>query len=184
MIRSSLQNKFTKINFFFHNLGQMKGLTRDNDHLLSFMLVHVCRSVMFQCIFIDRCVTDRISLTSRKNICAFAAARSGTFKSDVTLIIARFACLPFFLLLTIHFLFGKFRSLILLFLVMQFYVYRIWVERNDASTYSIFRRFSEFAELNHKLSHASSIELPRFPSKIFVGRSHTRQVRITLGTHA
>lgn len=54
---------------------------------------------------------------------------------------------------------------------------------NDDSIYSVFRRFSEFAEFNQKLLNASFNELPKFPAKIFVGRSHTRQVRYPYSAH-
>lgn len=39
MIQSSLSSKFTKINFFFHNLGQMKHASSSKGPILSFRLV-------------------------------------------------------------------------------------------------------------------------------------------------
>ena len=50
MIRSTLANKFTKINFFFHNLAQLKGgSATDHERLLSFMWVPTLHCSRFGC---------------------------------------------------------------------------------------------------------------------------------------
>ncbi len=76
----------------------------------------------------------------------------------------------------------------------KFYVYVIEVERNDGRTDVAFRRFRysgmhtqfssqrEFQELHDSLTELK-VDLPVFPSKIYVGRSHTKQVQIRLIDH-
>eukprot|EP00730_Choanoeca_flexa_P004283 TRINITY_DN11651_c0_g1_i3.p1 TRINITY_DN11651_c0_g1~~TRINITY_DN11651_c0_g1_i3.p1 ORF type:complete len:1647 (+),score=509.93 TRINITY_DN11651_c0_g1_i3:2-4942(+) len=124
MIRSSLSNKFTKINFFFHNLGQMKSSKRSSQ-ILSF-------------------VPEAVEMPKpqlRPRTCEIVGFLKRRAVDN-----------------------------------SKYYIYRIQVERNDATVYYVYRRFSEFAEFNHKLARVSNNELPRFPAKIFVARSHTRQV--------
>lgn len=58
----------------------------------------------------------------------------------------------------------------------KFYVYNIQVQREDGTVTSVYRRFSEFNEFYQKLSFFTKLELPNFPNKIYVGRSHTRAV--------
>ena len=61
----------------------------------------------------------------------------------------------------------------------KYYVYAVRVQREQAAAGAaavIFRRFSEFHELHQKLSATTRAELPPFAAKIYVGRSHTRQV--------
>eukprot|EP00051_Salpingoeca_urceolata_P006154 m.81801 g.81801 ORF g.81801 m.81801 type:complete len:2298 (+) comp14704_c1_seq2:319-7212(+) len=57
----------------------------------------------------------------------------------------------------------------------KYYIYVIEVQRENGTS-KIFRRFSEFNELNTKLASTFHVDLPSFPGKIYVGRSHTRQV--------
>lgn len=58
----------------------------------------------------------------------------------------------------------------------KYYVYTLQVQREDGTTSLVFRRFSELNEFHQKLTAISRLELPSFPSKIYVGRSHTRAV--------
>ncbi|XP_062513232.1 phosphatidylinositol 4-phosphate 3-kinase C2 domain-containing subunit alpha-like isoform X2 [Corticium candelabrum] len=61
----------------------------------------------------------------------------------------------------------------------KFYVYIITVRRDGSkgNSVSVYRRYSEFHELHSKLCEQFPEQvLPPFPSKIYVGRSHTRQV--------
>lgn len=61
-------------------------------------------------------------------------------------------------------------------------MYKIRVLRADGHVSHIYRRYSEFNELHHKLAAAvgdkARATLPSFPSKIYMGRSHTRQVAL------
>lgn len=57
----------------------------------------------------------------------------------------------------------------------KFYVYVVEVERFDGESALVFRRFSEFNELNQKLA-AFKVRLPVFPGKKFLSRSHIREV--------
>eukprot|EP00042_Codosiga_hollandica_P028871 m.154919 g.154919 ORF g.154919 m.154919 type:complete len:2024 (+) comp52902_c0_seq1:25-6096(+) len=58
----------------------------------------------------------------------------------------------------------------------KFYTYVIQVQREDGLVSLVFRRYSEFHELFEYLSAMDIPRMPAFPNKIYVGRSHTRQV--------
>ncbi|XP_065835429.1 phosphatidylinositol 4-phosphate 3-kinase C2 domain-containing subunit beta-like isoform X2 [Oscarella lobularis] len=60
---------------------------------------------------------------------------------------------------------------------VKYYVYVVSVTRVDGTTSVIYRRYSEFHEFHAKLTEAfPSQKFPSFPGKIYVGRSHIRQV--------
>eukprot|EP00051_Salpingoeca_urceolata_P009781 m.118855 g.118855 ORF g.118855 m.118855 type:complete len:394 (-) comp16444_c0_seq1:146-1327(-) len=58
----------------------------------------------------------------------------------------------------------------------KYYTYTVEVKREGKPPQQLFRRFSEFNELNAKLLYNFPVKLPEFPGKIYFGRSHTKQV--------
>ncbi|EGD78235.1 phosphoinositide-3-kinase catalytic gamma polypeptide [Salpingoeca rosetta] len=135
MIQTSLSSKFTKINFFFHNLGQMRSSNASKGPVLSF------------------------------------SPHTGDPKTEARIVSAEIVE------------FQKRYDLD----KNKFYMYMVRVERVDGSVTFVYRRYSEFNELHQKL--LSSVDdtqrssIPSFPSKIYVGRSHTRQVALKRMRH-